>query len=350
MSRAALILFGCLLLTACGVDGWVFSSSQIDGSGTTFVAVWLSDSPVDGADRVWVGVDGVDLIGLEGPVPVVERREQFDLLELQNGNIALLGESNVPPGDYLGFRIHLSPESAALHRIETRGETFPLEFARPGGETVELLRRFTLVEDDEVSFQLDFNVRMSVIEAGASWFFDPQMVLLDFRGTAFVEGRVLSDLGVPVAGATVSAQIQGVEEASARSLPDGRFLIGPLPMGAWDFVATADGFASQVVRPVIITDGVNVAGVQIFLSEADTGTVDGSAPAGLPGLTVRLFAGPGDTFVAYVGVDPLTGTFLFPAVAPGFYTVELWTLDGLLDRQTNVFVDAFLPTHVSFLP
>jgi len=64
--------------------------------------------------------------------------------------------------------------------------------------------------------------------------------------------------------------------------------------------------------------------------------VEGAAPTGHPGLRVRVIGAEG--LIAVVGVDPLTGAFALPALAPGTYEVQLWDGDALVGAQGGVQV------------
>jgi hypothetical protein len=75
----------------------------------------------------------------------------------------------------------------------------------------------------------------------ASWRPAKEQTLTLPKGV-WIEGQVLDDAGATVAGASVFARTLGGEyEKVARSGPDGRFRIGPLPPAERDLVARRDG-------------------------------------------------------------------------------------------------------------
>ena len=55
---------------------------------------------------------------------------------------------------------------------------------------------------------------------------------------------------------------------------------------------------------------------------------------------------PGLYALAMVGVDPFTGAFALPALAPGTYDVQLWDGDALVGAQGGVQVTAGETAHV----
>ena len=113
MSRLALPLLLLAVLvsgSSCGSpDFWYFQSiTSGPNPGSTLILVWLSDSPVDGAEAVEVTVERVELIGPDGPVLVSDQRRTVDLLTLQNGKRMKLAEGEVPEGTYERVRLTLA--------------------------------------------------------------------------------------------------------------------------------------------------------------------------------------------------------------------------------------------------
>jgi hypothetical protein len=302
----ALVL--ALLLAACSEpDYWAFSSRTSPGpnQGLTIVAIWISDSPVDALESAFVTVDRVELDG----VALATAPRELDLLALQNGVRALLAERDVAPGTYDRLRIRLAP---AGHRVvRAGGVTEPLQAV---GTLIEVAGPFRLRADERLELQVDFNVRLSVTEAGGVWRLDPQAVALDPRDAAAIEGMVTDAAGQPLALATVSAQLGGHEVASTRTAPDGSFRLGPVPASTYTVAVTAPGFAPAVDFAVAAPS----TGNGFVLAASAVGTLTGTAPVGA---TVARLERNG-VLIALAGVDPF-GAYSFDSVPAGSYDLRI---------------------------
>lgn len=349
MTRGALLAvftFGFVTGTGCGADFFYFATDHISGAGTTTVIVAWSDSPVDRADAVRIALDRLELVGPEGTEVLANGRRTFDLLALQNGITAQLARATVPAGSYMGLRFVFAPDGGGVHTIEVDGVPYDLEFARVGGHVVDVAYPLVLVEDGETSVHVDFNVRMSVVDAGSTWILDPRLDAVDPAFAGALLGQVVTGEGQALAGATVSAQRFGDEVRSTRSAADGTFLLGPLSPGPYALVVTAPDHAVGYVPDATVYSGVESGGYSVTLEAALSGTLAGSAPIGGVGRTVRVLGAEG--LLAFGGVNPSTGTFELPQLPPGSYTVELWDEFGVVEMQTGVWVDPARTTVVVF--
>src|SRR5947207_16000015 len=82
--RSAALLAVAGLIAGCGgPDLWAFSSMPSTGQGLTVLLVW-KDSPLDDATRLWIALDRVELLGGRQPVALPDRRQEHDMLALQN--------------------------------------------------------------------------------------------------------------------------------------------------------------------------------------------------------------------------------------------------------------------------
>ncbi|MHC4973017.1 MAG: DUF4382 domain-containing protein [Planctomycetota bacterium] len=312
MRRAILL---CALLAACGEpDFWAFSSNtsgtQGTRSGFTAVAIWISDSPVDTAEAVRVTIDGVDLIGAKHR-RLSTARHDLDLLELRNGRAARLASTEVEAGLYDRLRLYL-----AGGEVRAGGRTHPLRLAQ---SHVDLDGPFLLRDGEGIELHIDFNVRMSVLEADGAWTLTPRLSLVEAGAAAVVSGAV------DPPAATVSAQQAGTEIASTRTDPDGAFRLGPLPAGTYALVVTAPGHAPEVERGVALHAGATAAGHVFHLAPAATGAVHGLAPSGT--LVVRVLRD--GALVAVAGVSA-AGDFALASLPAGSYDVEYHDGAGLV--------------------
>ncbi|MHC4818392.1 MAG: DUF4382 domain-containing protein [Planctomycetota bacterium] len=312
MRRAILL---CALFAACREpDFWAFSSNtsgtQGTQSGFTAVVVYISDSPLDNAEAVRVTIDGVDLIGAERR-RLSTARQDLDLLELRNGRAARVAGTEVEAGRYDRLRLYL-----AGGEVRAGGTTHPLRLA---ANHVDLEGPFLLRDGEGIELHIDFNVRMSLLEADGVWTLRPRVSLVAAGAGAFVTGAV------DAAAATVSAQQAGTEIASTRTDTDLTFRLGPLPAGTYALVVTARGFAPEVERGVALRAGATSAGHLFQLTPAAFGPVHGSAP---PGTVVARVLRDG-VLVAIAGVSA-DGDFTLASLATGSYDVEYHDDRGLV--------------------
>ena len=340
-------LLASVLIVGCGVDAWYFSSITSTGQGATLILVW-KDSPLDGADRLWVALERIELLAGPQRVVLLDRREEHDMLTLQNGARVTVVASEVPAGTYPTLRLTFAPESAARNRIEVGGVTHLLRFARIGGERVDVDGPFTLAEGETLRWVLDLNARLSVLEAAGDWWFDPQLAWTPDDPARVLRGTVRGPSGLVVAGATVSAQRDGREAASARTRADGTFELGPLPANAYLVVATAPGpLVSAPETAQVFT--VGTPPVDLVLAGGDPpGGAQGHAPAGLEAGVVWIYKN--GLFLGQAGVDPVSGGFVLPALAPGLYTFVLYDASGPVDRLDDRPVLSGYVTPIDFGP
>lgn len=294
MRRACLLV---LLAAACSEpDFWAFSTGP---TGTKGVAVWISDSPVDEADELFVTVDSVELRGPGGTEVLSSVPREIELLSLRNGRRALLGSAQVRAGAY--HRIVLRISSS---RLGGPGRALDVE-----DPVVEIDGPFTI--DRETDLLIDFNARMSVLGDVLR----PVCTAADLSTARFLDGFVLDERGDPLADAVVSAQRLGDEVCSGRTDADGGFRLGPVPPGPLNLVATARGHG--------IATG---SGPVLVLAPEETGDLAGRAS----GSYVRLLRD--GSLIAVAGIDG--GAFAFRQVPQGSYELEVWGPGGLLEVRT----------------
>ena len=164
-----LLFAGCDLL-----DGLV------GGSGT--VKLNLSDAPIDDSNvnGVWITVneiqynlneEWVTMSGFEGP-------ETYNLLELTGENVALLGDLDLPAGQYSQIRFMLDiPEEAGQTQSNPGcyisyedGSTDAL-FVPSGGQSgFKATGAFDVPRNGTVEVTADFDVRKAVVATGSGRF------------------------------------------------------------------------------------------------------------------------------------------------------------------------------------
>jgi hypothetical protein len=268
-------------------------------------------------------------------------RQTLDMLALQHGVRRQLAGATVAPGTYDAIRIELATTGGPTHWVEVGDETHALRLAEGADSALEFPAQYRMRADEEMELQIDFNVRLSVYEAGGRWYLDPTGFMHDPRTAGAIEGTALPG------GATISAQVAGRELASVKSGPDGFFRLTPLQSGRYDLVVTHKGHAPAVEPNVTVARESTSNGHHFLLSQAASGSIEGDYLAVYsPGLTLRLVWN--GNFIGFAGVDPQSGAFHFPYVPPGPLEVEAWDHTGPLGKRESVLVTAGIDSLLEF--
>jgi len=294
------LVFLAALVAACSEpDYWAL---KVGSGGTTGVAIWVSDSPVDEADALFVTIDSVELQGPGGSVVLASSPQKVELLSLRNGRRELLAMGTAPKGTYDRIVLYLS-SSRGAHHLTLDGVDNTLDIEDP---VVEIDGPFGV--NGSTDLLIDFNARMSLLGDTLR----PVCTAADLATARFVDGFVLDERGQPVPDAIVSAQRGGDEVCSGRTAADGAFKLGPAPAAPLVLVATAAGHGVATgVGPVLV------------LPPADTGELTGHAA----GSYVRLMQG--GSLIAVAAIEG--GTFTFRQVPSGSFELEVWGAGGLLE-------------------
>jgi hypothetical protein len=255
LRRAPLALL-LLLLAACGGADFVYFESITSGPnpGSTFVVVWLSDSPADDADAVEVSVNRVELVGGSGSVELSTDVHTVDLLSLQNGVRLKLAEANIDPGDFERVRLTLIAQGTGSPRLRQAGTWQPLGFVGPTAHVIEVPYAISGSAGATVEVQVDFNVRTSLIDVGGDLQLDPQLDAVDPTQAGRIEGSVLTTLDRPVPDAVVVLRRAGLEFRSTRTRADGTYILTPLTPGTYSL---------EVVGPVGVLAVANDVAVNL---------------------------------------------------------------------------------------
>jgi hypothetical protein len=302
----------------------------------------MHDRPIEDADHVYVTIEAVEVFrvdegGKEIRETVSSTPGQYDLLELQHGIEAIIGEGQFEPGRYKWIRLIVAKDSKqdirrlpadALHNyIVIDGEPHPLRVPTGQQKGIKLGKNFEIEAGETTVLTLDFDVRQSVHRCGRKHVYrlKPRIRVVpttvegdegDEGEGGVVSGMLATTDGSGLPGGTVvSAQQGGVEIASAQPDPvTGAYAI-TLEDGTYDLVVIAPGYDYASETGVSASDGHDFA-----LTPASTGAIYGYvSPAG-EDVTVRLLWN--GFVVATVGADPSTGEYVFDNVPAGDYTVE----------------------------
>lgn len=249
-------LLSCaLLLVACGgADYWSFTSVQnTDDPRSSLVVVWLSDSPVDGADRLEITIERVDLLRGHETEAIDIGPQRHDVLALRNGARASIGEAAVPAVDYTGVRLTLAGGGAQAPRMRVGGAWHALALGPV--RVVDVPFPFSAAAGGRREIQIDFNARLSVRGTEGAYALDPVVDAVDPITAGEVAGRVVDPGGVPVGGAIVVARRRGVELRSTVTLPDGSYRLTPLAPGSYDIEILNPGGGPVSTPGVLVSSG-----------------------------------------------------------------------------------------------
>jgi uncharacterized protein DUF4382/carboxypeptidase family protein len=246
------------------------------GDGRTSVLLTDAPFPFDRIARVDIHVREIALsTSLDtadgGPewVVVSSPDRTFNLLDLQNGTTALLGEADVPPGQYRAVRLAFDPSRSSMTTTEGDLLTSAAGPGQPGinwqakGDRPSL---FALVEEamaigeEGEDVVVDFDVGRSFLwEGGDRFTFLPHLRAITRAGSGALRGRLLREAdGGPIDRAVVAVHIApdsnaqlGPLLATTRSGADGRFVASFLRPGRYQVVAEDLGRSASMVSEVV---------------------------------------------------------------------------------------------------
>jgi len=190
------------VLTACGGGG------GDDGSGTGSVTMGVSDAPVDSADQVNISFTQVDLQPADGerisltldsdPDTEGNQPVRVNLLDYTGTDrVVLLDDETVPTGRYEWIRLYV--EDAEIVLDEANGVSESIWIPSNDNTGLKLVNGFTVSQDGQSDFTIDFDLRKSVHDTANGYLMRPTLRLIDnldsgqFAGTVTGETTGLSD-------------------------------------------------------------------------------------------------------------------------------------------------------------
>jgi hypothetical protein len=324
-------------LVACGGGGGGES-----GEGTMRLS--LTDAPACGYDHVYVTVERVRVHQSAGAGDndtgwrevVLTTPRRVDLLELTNGTLEPLGQTQLPAGTYTQMRLVLSENTPTNPLANSIVPTGGIETAltTPSGQQSGLKFNVNLeVPADRIAdFAIDFDACRSFVRAGNSgrYLLKPVLAVIPILSDA--GQRIVGYVEPSLAATTtnVSAQTGGAPVRATPPDATGRFVLYPVPAGTYDLVITAPGRVNAVMTgvPVVTTAFTTIGSTTARIappasaaSAVASGTVTVNGSLANTGGAVRaqqlLTAGP-TIEVGYSGADATTGAYAMtlPTGAP----------------------------------
>jgi Domain of unknown function (DUF4382) len=330
-------------LAAVALSAWIAGcggGGGIEGTGATTqgtMRLSITDAPACGYDAVHLTIEKVRVHKAATAVDadagwsevVLAPPKRVDLLTLTNGVLEELGQTVLPAGKYTQMRLILAANGGATPLANSVTPTGGAETAltTPSAQQSGLKLNVDLdVAPNQVAdFAIDFDACKSVVKRGNSGQYNLKPVVSVIPIVADAGLRVVGYVEPSLANtANVSVQFNGVPVKATVPDPTGRFVLYPVPAGAYDLVVTAAGRVSAVMTgvPVTTTAFTNVNSVALPISlpvavnpRAVTGTV---TPATATVRALQTLSGGPKVEVAWGAVDADTSAFAFslPIEAP----------------------------------
>lgn len=254
-------------------------------SGMVHLRVQLTDAPSVDFDSAIVYIGAVTLLPVEGdPVIVTTMGGRFDLLQLQNGVTAELGDVTIPAGDYRELRLVVDSAIVGLAApYEFTDGTTERSLKVPSGSRSGIKVKLHSTDADstvpyvtltpgEMALVVDFDVARNFKIQGnpdtpaglKGVLFTPVLRAVVRNVAGSIAGTVTSsEDDSPLADLTVTATLQGTppgEEVVGTGVTnsDGEYVIQFLQPGTYDVLV--EGFSADP-QEVTVGESENVTGI-----------------------------------------------------------------------------------------
>jgi Domain of unknown function (DUF4382)/Carboxypeptidase regulatory-like domain len=179
-------------------------------------AVFLTDAPFpfDRIQRVDIHIDEIALSpqadtseGLPTWVTVAQPDQTFNLLDLQNGTTALLGEANVPPGQYRAVRVVFDPDRSSMTDRDGGHPAIDWQAKGDAPSLFSMVEEPMAIDENGEDIVIDFDVGRSFLPDSSSggFLFIPFLRAITRAGSGGIEGIVVhAESGDPISLAAVS--------------------------------------------------------------------------------------------------------------------------------------------------
>ncbi|REL29082.1 DUF4382 domain-containing protein [Rhodohalobacter sp. SW132] len=244
------------------------------GSGTGSMVVKLHDAPVD-YDEVNISVARVEVNNTQnedGWIVISEPNEIYNILDLVNGEMAVLADAELEVGTYEQIRLILNDANTVV----INGETFEL-FVPSGEQTgVKLNINAEILEGIQYTLLLDFDANRSVVKKGVQDLYNLKPVI---RATNEAITGNISGTILPI---DTRATVYAIQESDTLSTTfadtsSGEFTLVGLESGSYTVSVEPreEGFEPAALDEVSVTVGeTNEIGeieLNTFNDDADEG-------------------------------------------------------------------------------
>ncbi|HEY2824060.1 MAG TPA: DUF4382 domain-containing protein [Gemmatimonadales bacterium] len=339
-------------LSVIAVAGMVACNDGPSAGGSGMTRVTLTDDPfpfesVESVNlyitSIAVSATGDTGAGTSGWTVIAEPRQRFDLLQLQNGNSTILGETAVPAGQYAAVRVVMNSDSSNV--VLAGGAAAAVNWQHAGEITLNALVLQPLdipAGGGDIAIDFDLGRAFEVTSASPLGFvFMPIIRAVNAAATGTIEGTVMGPDAagdtVPVKGANVLVYGSAcppdqpvcpslaVVAASSNTDANGHYALRLVNAGTYTAVVNSppnSGLGSASTQ-------VNVVAGQVTQQSFTIGTQQQSS--GGPGITVygATAVRPGHTGYIYALVRDASGdSVLNPSVTWQSRNTGLATVSG----------------------
>jgi hypothetical protein len=336
---------GALALAGCGGGGGGISGTGAAEGTVTFA---ITDAPACGFDAVNITIEKLRVhtssTAADGDagwidVPVVPTR--LDLLTLSNGVVETLGQAALPAGRYNQLRLVLAENGRqapwANSVVPSGGRETALTTPSAQQSGLKLNVGIDVPAGEVLDVVIDFDACQSVVRRGNSGQYNlkPKVTVTPLLSPAGYRVVGYVTPAMAAVGTAVSVQTAGMPMKATVPDPQGRFVLYPVPIGAYDLVVSSSGRVTAVLTGVPVTASshtvLNGVATPIDPPALQLGTRDvpGTVtPASASVRALQRLGGSREVEVAWAPVDALDGSFRFtlPIDAP---VVAAWAADPL---------------------
>jgi hypothetical protein len=303
----ALGLGALLALSACDSNE-IGPQAPHTTDGKTSVFLTDDPFPFDGVSRVDIHVVSIALAvradtSESGPpwVTVATPDRAFNLLDLQNGSAALLGDASIPTGNYSAVRMVIDPDRSSI--TDAGGHTVS-QTETPGTPGIDwqvkgdhptlyaMVEEPMAVDQNGADIVIDFDVGRSFLYDGHGGFtFVPFLRAITRSGSGGITGLVRREDGASAPNALLevyyaydSTSALGPLLSTSRSDAQGHFTMSFFRPGAYQVMAEDVGrnLQSEVVRVQVQAGEMVDAGELRFRLTAGEATRDVARARGNP--------------------------------------------------------------------
>jgi hypothetical protein len=209
-----LALAGGAVLALAGCSTYETGPSGSEGDGKT--AVFLTDAPFpfDRVRRVDIHIDEIALSpqadtseGLPTWITVARPERTFNLLDLQNGTTALLGEADVPPGQYRAVRVAFDPDRSGMTDRDGGHPAIDWQAKGEAPSLFSMVEEPMAIDENGEDIVIDFDVGRSFLADSSTggFLFIPFLRAITRAGSGGIEGNLVNaETGDPIPLAAVS--------------------------------------------------------------------------------------------------------------------------------------------------
>ena len=258
-----------LIAAACGSD-----TTGTGGSTSGTVDIRLTDAPSDDFQSATIFVSQVSVQPSDAnasAVIVSNTKASFDLLTLQNGVTAELGQNSVPTGSYSQVRLIVDSARVVLKSGNTFSDGSTTAILKvPSGSESGLKVNFSgpvAVTSGQTVLMVDFDLSQSFVFQGPPS--RPNSVLLKpvIHATALNVAASISGTVTPLTSAAQVFAISGTDtvQTAFANATTGAYTLSFLPPGTYVVAAKATGFQVTLSAAITLGNSQNMTGVNLLL-------------------------------------------------------------------------------------